>query len=85
MLITAHFDGVRYRTKKPMPAPNTLMSVEGFVTRIDVKKAMGAVGAIHVLVGSLAFLGKANISPPLRAAGSCHSCCSTLYTNFLRR
>jgi hypothetical protein len=80
--VTAHFDGARYRAKKPMPAPNTFVSVEGFVTRVD--GVTGAVGAIHISVDNLAFLGKANISPPPRAPGSCHSRCGGLHTNFLR-
>jgi hypothetical protein len=72
--------------KKLMPAPNTFVSVEGFVTHVDteLEGVTGAVGAIHVSVDNLAFLRKANISPPPRAPGSFHSHFGGLHTNFLR-
>jgi hypothetical protein len=48
-----------------MPAPNTFVSVEGFVTHVDteLEGVTGAVGAIHLSVDNLAFLRKENFSP----------------------
>ena len=74
-------DGVRYRTKKPMPAPNTFVSVEGFVTCIDVEDRTFAVGCIHILVNNLTFPRKVNISPPTRTPSSCHTCYRRVHTD----
>jgi hypothetical protein len=66
--VTGHFDGSRYKAKKMIPAPNSLVSVKGFLTCFKVNDCL-AVSAIHVLVDNIVFLGKALVaSAPVRVA-----------------
>jgi hypothetical protein len=76
----AHFDGARYRAKKPMPAPNTFVSVEGFLsilTQFEVEQGSLAMRDIHLSVDNMTFLGNACVSTPSRGPGSWHVCCPT--------
>jgi len=58
-----------------MPALNTFITVEGFVTQFDVKDGTLVIGDIHISVDNLALpsIGKVNISqaPPPRGPGLC--------------
>jgi hypothetical protein len=57
--IRAHFDGIRYKNKKPIPSNNTYIAVEGFLIRVEVDASTGQPVLFHVYVDNINFLGKA--------------------------
>jgi hypothetical protein len=69
--ITSHFDGARYKAKKPMPPSISFVSVEGFLTRFEVG---GGSPDIHLSVDIIRFPREGDSTPP-RHPGACHPSC----------
>jgi hypothetical protein len=60
--IRAHFNEVRYKTKIPLPANGSNVSVEGFLTQVELDSD-GQPSLLHVQIDNINFLGRAVIAP----------------------
>ena len=67
--IRAHFDKTRYKNKKPIPANNTYVAVEGFLNNVKVDSNSGTPTIFHINVDNISFLGK-TVLPNVGQSGS---------------
>lgn len=67
--VRAHFDDVRYKNKKPIPANNSYVAVEGFLNDVEMDPSTGAPSIFHISVDNISFLGKA-ILPTVGQSGN---------------
>ena len=59
--VHANFNSSKYKTKKPIPANNTYVSIKGFLESVEIDSA-GHASSFHVSVDNINFLGRASIS-----------------------
>ncbi|KAH9955994.1 hypothetical protein BC827DRAFT_1386171 [Russula dissimulans] len=64
--IRAHFDNIRYKTKKPVPSNNTYVVIEGFLESVDFDLTDGHPSLFHIGTENISFLGKAVLPNPPR-------------------
>ncbi|KAI0291972.1 hypothetical protein BC826DRAFT_1105697 [Russula brevipes] len=69
LTICAHFDAGRYKSKKPIPAQNTYVSIQGLLTHFDVDSVTLKPTVFHLSVENISFMGRAPrpsapLSPP---------------------
>lgn len=57
--IRAHFDDVRYKNTKPIPSNNNYVTVEGFLTHVDIDPNNAQATLFHIDAENISFLGKA--------------------------
>ena len=67
LLIRATLDAMRYKNKKPLPSNNSIVSVLGLITHIDINEDTGLPLLFHVVVDHIGFLGKSSV--PARNQG----------------
>ena len=83
--IHANFNSAKYKTKKPVPANNTYVSIEGFLESVETDSA-GHACSFHVSVDNINFLGRATISPsaPPITGITFHALSITVLISFLQ-
>jgi hypothetical protein len=64
--IRAHFDNIRYKTKRPVPSNNTYVVIEGFLESVDFDLTDGHPSLFHIGTENISFLGKAVLPNPPR-------------------
>jgi len=84
--VHANFNSNKYKTKKPIPANNTYVSIEGFLESVETDST-GLATSFHVSVDNINFLGRATVSPsaPTNTGITFHSLLFTVLISFLQR
>ena len=84
--VHANFNSTKYKTKKPVLANNTYVSIEGFLESVETDSA-GHACSFHVSVDNINFLGRATVSPsaPPITGITFHALSITVLISFLQR
>jgi hypothetical protein len=79
--IRAHFDEVRYKKKKPLPANNTYVAVDGFLNDVDMDPNTGIPSIFHINIDNISFLGKAVLPTVGQGGNQGGSCISVIFVS----